>query len=217
MENVFEISGAKFFLPNNDIDSIQFCMRSKLVYWDILALYQIDKYLPDNSTILDIGANIGSHSIYWSRERNAKKVYAFEPLDTTYDILTKNIELNNLEDTITSYNFGLYNKETNARILYFWKENLGGTSFIPDGNGGFKLKTLDSLDIKEKIDLIKIDVEGAEVQTIEGALETIKANKPVLVIETFTHKDEVENLILPIGYELVETIRKNEDYIYAIK
>ena len=217
MENIFDISGAKFFLPNNDIDSIQFCMRNERIYWDLSALHLINKYLPDNSTILDIGANIGSHSIYWAKERCAKKVYAFEPLNTTYDILTENIKLNSLENIVIPHNFGLYNKETNARILYFWKENLGGTSFIPDENGDFKLITLDSLDIKDKIDLIKIDVEGAEIQTLEGALETINANKPVIVIESFTHKEEVENVIFPLGYELVETIRENEDYIYAIK
>ena len=217
MENIFEIAGAKFFLPNHNIDSIQFCMSQKMVYWDILALYIIDKYIPEHSTILDIGANIGSHSVYWSKERKARKVYAFEPLDTTYKILTTNIQLNCLEETIIHSQYGLYNRETNARILHYWENNIGGTSFAPDDNGLFKLKTLDSLNIQDKIDLIKIDVEGLEVETLEGALETIKANKPVLVIESFTHKEEVENILFPIGYELTETIREGEDYIYTVK
>ena len=61
-------------------------------YWDMRAHNLINKYLGDNATIIDIGANIGSHSIYWALTRSAKKVYAFEPLNETYEILKTNID-----------------------------------------------------------------------------------------------------------------------------
>ena len=81
--------------------------------------------------------------------------------------------------------------------------------------GDFYLKTLDSLELPdEKIDLIKIDVEGAEVKTLEGAINTIKKHKPMIVIESFNNKNTVESMLFPLGYKLVETIRENEDYIY---
>ena len=67
---------------------------------------------------------------------------------------------------------------------------------------------------KEKIDLIKIHEQRHEIETLEGARETIYKQKPVIVIESFNKKDEVDNFLIPMGYELVDTIRKGEDYIY---
>lgn len=215
MENIFNIANARFYLPNHEKDSIQRSMEITKMFWDMKAHNLINKYLTNNATIIDIGANIGSHSIYWGLMRSAKKVYAFEPFNETYGILKTNIELNNLQEVIIPNNFGLYSYETNARIMFYWEENLGGTSFTPDPKGGFYLKTLDSLALPdEKIDLIKIDVEGAEVKTLEGAINTIKKHKPIIVIESFKNKNSVEEILFPIGYKLIETIRENEDYIY---
>ncbi len=217
MENVFEIKNSKLYLPDHETDSLQICIRGLNNYWDYPALEMIDKYISDGATIVDMGANLGNHSVYWGVERNAKRVYAFEPFDRMYKVLTRNIELNNLEDIVIPYNVGLYNVETKADVMLVWEQNLGGTTFRPDENGPYKLVTFDSLNIEDKIDLIKIDVESLEIQAIEGAIESIKKNLPVIVVEIHSDKNRVEELLFPLGYKLVETIRENEDYIYAVE
>jgi len=213
--NIAQIRNARFYLPDYPTDCIQTHIVDTNNYWDIQALDIIDKYLEKNAVILDIGANIGNHSLYWTLEKGAKKVYAFEPLTGTYEILLKNIELNNLQDKIIPYNFGLFDEETKAKVGVFNKSNIGGTSFVKSEDGNFRLVTLDSLDIQDKIDLIKIDVEGAEVEVLFGGIETIKKNKPPIVIETFTRKSQIDIIFKELGYKHTETIRKDADYIYT--
>lgn len=212
--SITQIRNARFWLPNYPRDIIQKIMVDTSNYWDTYALNFINIFLKENATILDIGANIGSHSIYWAIERNATKVYSFEPLPSTFEILKKNIELNKLEDKIIPYNFGLSDKKSKAMLQTYDHTNIGSASFIKDKNGIFELKTLDSLKIKDKIDLIKIDVEGAEVEVLQGAKKTILKNKPTIVIESFHNKDKVDEILNSLGYLQTLTIREGEDFIY---
>ena len=211
---VFFIQKAKFYLPNYPQDCISSSIVASRTYWDTKALRMIDKYLSDDAVILDIGANVGSHTLYWALERNAKKIYSFEPFNDTFSILSANIELNNLEDRVTAYNVGLSDCECRTRVALFSPINVGGTSFKKDNLGGYEFRALDSFEINEHIDLIKIDVEDAEVDVLNGAKETIKKNNPIIVLETYNHKSEVDNILHELGYEQVDTIREGEDYIY---
>ena len=216
-DKIFNIKKAKFYLPHYPKDCISNIMVNSDDYWDNWsggALAIIDKYLSDNAVILDIGANIGSHTVYWALERFAHKIYAFEPLLDTFNILKTNIELNQINDRVNIYNVGLSDEDCNGTVAMYNEMNIGGTSFRKAEDGEAKFCPLDSIVISEKIDLIKIDVEGAEVRVLEGAKKTIVKNKPVIVIETFNHKDEVDNFMQSISYELVDTIRQGEDYIY---
>ena len=216
-DKIFNIRNAKFYLPNYPEDCISQCIVGGKNYWDRVALELIDKYLSDNSVILDIGANVGSHTLYWAIERKAKKVYSFEPFTQTFEILKTNINLNNLNDTVTISNKGLSNESCHAKVKSFWQKNIGGTSFIKDAEGDYEFVSLDSLKIPEKIDLIKIDVEGHEMDVLEGAIQTIFNNKPIIVIETFDKKELVMNFLGSLGYVLVDTIREGEDYIFKYK
>ena len=209
-DSVIQIRNARFWLPNYPEDCIQNCMVTVNNYWDKSALDIINQYLPDNAVILDIG----SHSVYWAIERNAKKVYAFEPLKSTYEILARNIKLNSLNKTVIPYNIGFYSEKTNAVVRCYNLQNIGNTSFLPKSDGRFKLITLDSMSFNEKIDLIKIDVEGAEVEVLNGGIKTINKHKPVIVIETYNHKSEVDEILQKSGYTQIDTIRDGEDYIY---
>ena len=214
---IFDIKKAKFYLPHYKTDSISNTMVKSEDYWDNWsggALAIIDKYLSENAVILDIGANVGSHTVYWALERSARKIYSFEPLLDTFNILKTNIKLNNLSDRVDIYNIGLSDEVCNGTIESYNSYNIGGTSFRKTENGESKFCPLDSIEIPEKIDLIKIDVEGAEVRVLDGAKNTIIKNKPVIVIETFNHKEEVDNFMQSISYEFADIIRPGEDYIY---
>lgn len=213
----YNIRNAFFYLPNADKDCIQSIIRNSKNYWDMMAHDIINKYLKDNATILDIGANIGSHTLYWAIERNAKKIYSFEPYDAVFEILNTNIKLNSLQDKVVLHNIGLSDEICNASIDSIPEANLGSIKVHKRPNGVVQLKTLDSLKIKDKINLIKIDVEGHEVEVLKGGLKTIEKSRPLLVIESFNRRAEVESVIFPMGYELIDVIREGEDYVYRCK
>ena len=82
-----------FYLPNYPKDVIQRLIVDGNQYWDLHTLYKLDEYMPEDAVVCDIGANVGSHSLYWAVERGAKKVYAFEPIKETFEILKKNIKI----------------------------------------------------------------------------------------------------------------------------
>ena len=214
---IYEIGKSKFCLPMKTTDLIQSCIYNGKIYWDISLLEKADKYLKEGAFVLDIGSNIGNHTLYWANERNARKVYAFEPYPYSYKILEKNVKINNLEDRVKIFPFGISDVETKGSVIGFCPTNIGGTGFENDKNGDFDFKPLDSLNIQEKIDLIKIDVEGAELNVLNGGMETIKKNLPIIIIETFSNKDKIEEMLFPLGYELVDDNRAMCDYIYGCR
>lgn len=134
-------------------------------------------------SVLDIGANIGNHSIFFADF--FKKVYSFEPHPLTYKLLAfntapyKNIEI---------FNFGLGDK--NKKInLYSKIDNIGASTSNHKNNHSkqkniIQIKALDKCKLKLKnIGLIKIDVEGMEINVLNGAINLIKDQKPIIVLE----------------------------------
>ena len=152
-----------------------------------------------NWVMIDIGANVGTYSLACTAA-GAKKIYSIEP-GNTFEKLNNNVKLNNLEKIISTFNFGIANFEGNMR-WYEELSNIGNAHLVKDItdidlsktntllNNKFmevKVKKLTSF-IKEnninKIDLIKIDVEGMENEILESIEEIIKFQKPIFLIET---------------------------------
>jgi len=138
-------------------------------------------HLPEGD-IVDAGANIGNHSIFFSKILK-RTVWAFEPNKIVYDDLIKNFTLNNLE-TKNVYNKALGETTGHCNINIVDESNLGSTSVELSVSGKIEMVALDKV-IPEniKIALIKIDVEGFEFDVLKGAKELILQNKPVLLIE----------------------------------
>jgi len=154
--------------------------------------------LNPGNIILDVGANSGVYSIFYSKLVGDKgRVYAFEPDTSNYSLLQKNLRLNNCNNVLV-YNFALSNKESAVEMISYNPENsnlkLQGDSFkymkeISDKSetaSGIKACKLDDLEeIKNisKIDFFKIDVEGAEFLVLQGSLNTIQKHRPVIIFE----------------------------------
>ena len=116
------------------------------------------------------------------------KIYAFEPQKEVFNILKRNVELNELTNKVNIYNLALGSKTSSATIDYDGGlcNNLGMTSIKEDENGLLKIEKLDDviIDVK-KINFIKIDVEGFESDVLKGASLTIQKYKPTIWIESF--------------------------------
>lgn len=127
---------------------------------------------------VDVGAHIGTWSVALSRV--AKEVHSFEPLPASAELLRKNIALNNLSNVVVHERAVSKHPET-LSISYEKASNRAGTVL---GKGGtIDAVALDSVFPKEKIDFLKIDVEGMEYNVILGAKKLIKRCRPIIHIE----------------------------------
>ncbi len=160
---------------------------------------------------LDIGANIGNHTLFLSRVFG--EVHAFEPNPAMIARLDANIAANDASH-VRVHPFGLSDKNEFLHFAAATNKNAGSSRFVKNGaNSMQKLEVKRGDDILKtlgiaKIDFIKIDVEGFEVPALNGLAETIAAHQPAVAFE-FHPKDfepgYFENFrkALP-GYEFFE-------------
>ena len=160
-------------------------------------LQVIDQFADKSKDALDVGVYRGVYSFKLSKY--FKNIHAFEPNPLLYPYLHKNLK--KIIKNISLYNVGLSDKNGEVslklptRTKSLFKNNieelfrLGAASLHP--NKTFKnfkslpvkIKKLDDINFENKIKFMKIDVEGHEIEVINGAKETIKKNKPVMLIE----------------------------------
>jgi len=179
----------------------------------------LQDFLKAGDTFVDVGANIGWLSLIGAQKATKNgKVYAFEPVPSTFDILKSNKEINNFTQ-ITLKQFALGNKEENVTI-YPEKENRGGASILnhQSENGvEIEVKTLDSLNLKTAINVIKIDVEGFELDVLKGGINSIKKDKPKLIIEHSIERNntaeqyEIYNWILDLGIYKIYKLKNGKE------
>ena len=149
------------------------------------------KIITPGMNVLDVGAFIGTHTLAFSAFVGQQgKVYSFEPRKEIYAVLLENISLNNLKNVIPS-NIGLAEKEG---ILYLesldisQNTNFGSLAIDSDMSSStnytypVNIFTIDHLNI-EKIDLIKLDVEGMESRVLDGSIAIILRDQPIIFCE----------------------------------
>lgn len=181
----------------------------------------IKKELKVGDTFVDIGANIGQHSLFASRlVGESGKVISFEPIFRLYNQLKKSVHINNFEN-IKLYNVACGKEEKDSDI-FFMKNNYGGSSILAndrtDGTEKIKIIRGDNILKKEdKINFIKIDVEGYEYYALKGIEDTISKHKPKILIEftpsfyeksDATHSKKIISFLLSYGYKIFD-LEKN--------
>lgn len=159
-------------------------------------------------TVLDIGANIGTHTIFYAK--HATQVLAFEPNKIAFDCLSYNLRNH---PNCKLYNNAVANHTGKIDIIP-QGDNYGAVYTVPGTS--VSCLSIDSLEL-ESCDYMKIDVEGDEVAVLLGATETIHKYRPVMCIECNEHTlirkgmtgDYLEKCIHNLGY--TTSIRKPQD------
>ena len=146
--------------------------------------------------ILDVGAHVGSHSVMYSKSIPNCEILSFEPQSVLHDILSKNICDNDIRNC-TIYNNAVghksmqtnmiksFNQDGKDYLIEYSNANCGlnyGAIGLGEGGENVNMITIDSLDLKQ-CDYIKIDVEGAEILVLMGALNTINRFHPMIFFE----------------------------------
>ncbi|MXN66872.1 FkbM family methyltransferase [Stappia sp. GBMRC 2046] len=202
-------------LPNLFEDEIQKIIYTTRKFYEQDILERLEEYVPKDALILDIGANIGNHALFWVQKSPERKVVCFEPVSSTFEILVKNIEANNKTAQISAQKFGVSDKPSRARIESFKSSNIGATKLQHDESGDLSLISIDGFISEEnKIGMLKIDTEGFEVEVLKGADKTIEMHKPIIFVETFANKFHETNRILKgHGYTLREEF-PSDNFLY---
>lgn len=150
----------------------------------------MSKVFPVGGRFLDIGANVGNHSLFFAKYMKAEYVLPFEVNPRVIDLLRTNIMINGLGAVcnLDQLGIGLHNENVNDAGIRFRERNIGGAR-VQLGEGDLQLRKGDDV-IDEPFDLVKIDVEGAEINVLEGLTRFIKAYRPHLFVEVEVTNDE---------------------------
>jgi FkbM family methyltransferase len=160
--------------------------------------------LPPGGVMLDVGANIGNHAVYLSDLFD--EVHCFEPSPKIAARLSGNVRLNGLSN-VHVHRVGLGAAEA---LLPFEEvaENLGLSRFDPNGEGPRLAITIGDKWVSdrglERVDFIKIDVEGFELEVLKGLRQTIERFSPVIAFEYFGREPWDAFLDLLPGYQIQE-------------
>ena len=161
-------------------------------------------YLEPGMTFVDVGANIGSHTIHGARlVTSSGRVFSFEADPDTFELLRKNLSLNAIK------NVKLYNQcvaDKDGTVTFNISANSARSSMVRKGASQKTLpaNTLDNLlRIRTPVDFLKIDVEGAEYLVLRGARQLFETGPPgVVVIEMSSCQEEIKEFLLAHGYKL---------------
>jgi FkbM family methyltransferase len=144
----------------------------------------------EGDTAIDFGANLGYHTITLSSfVGNYGKVYSFEPQRIIFQQLNCNVFINGL-DNVYTYNLAVGEKESDVFInspdfhnIYPMYTNIGNTSINTDKVGSLVRQiSLDSLNLP-KLNFIKMDVQGSELNILKGGKNTIEKHRPYMFME----------------------------------
>ncbi len=145
------------------------------------------KLIKKGDVVIDGGANQGVFTLAFAKKvEKSGKVFAIEPFKYCIDIINNNSRLNNLNN-IKTLNYCLFNKEQTMKIDY--TKGIGSASIVRKfGNKTKFVRTIVLDNIKKKynlkkINLIKLDIEGAEIAALNGAKNILKNDKPVISVE----------------------------------
>jgi FkbM family methyltransferase len=177
------------------------------------------KLITHDSVIIDGGSNQGIFSLAFASFSKNIKVFAIEPFQYCHEILNKNIKINKfknikiikniLSNKIAKYNLDYSNDVSTASIIHDW----GGHKILK-----IKSTTIDSIKEKfklEKIDIIKLDVEGAEILAIKGASKTILQCRPIIVLECNMSQFSQISFLKNLGYKTY--LFNNNGFLVKIK
>lgn len=204
MDKLKKVVKIEVFLKDK---TFYFILKSHYLMWDtILGMkqilhtnqYNVSEKNMRNKIVIDAGSYMGDFSLL-AVYMGAKKVYAFEPVPNTANVLEENIKLNKMQNKIIIVRKALGN-ENNSENISFAGGVDGGAKIgeeIREKSERIEIMKLDDFVAKNKIkriDFIKMDVEGFEDKLLIGASKTIKKFKPVLSLSAYHKRDDKERL-----------------------
>jgi len=169
-------------------------------YWEFWVTQAIARHLKPGMVCADVGSNVGYYTLLMAALVGEKgRVHSFDILSTNCVLLRRSAEINGFRETVSVHAHGIADREGDAPIRVptsSWDgsghfasaaltEVMGGETNTSEAYqpGIVPVRPLDAIDFGERLDFVKIDVEGAEPLVWKGAVETFRRYNPVMCME----------------------------------
>jgi FkbM family methyltransferase len=225
-ERTYSINGFKVILRKGSNDFSMFCLPREE---EIVNSVKLNA----NETFVDVGANVGAYTLKIASDYKSKgiKVIAIEAHPANYKALCKNIDINKFTNVYpinkaVSDHKGIvtmYERKFLKRIQPEWytiHETISGHQLDKRYSIEVESDTLDAILDNYKVDFIKIDIEGAEVEALKGATNTLDRLRKIIVEIHENNFDKVKHILEDHNFEIeiiTNKIEKSEGFVVGTK
>ncbi|RRW20048.1 FkbM family methyltransferase [Stutzerimonas stutzeri] len=202
------------YLPNAEVDYIQKKISTEIQPYELEMLQDIQANVSAGDLVLDVGANIGNHTLYLAAIAECK-VISFEPNASLIEALRRSVQINQLSERVTLMPYGVGHTAGRGHFAALMEENLGGQS-IEIGEGDIRIVALDELELPGRVRLIKVDVEGMELPVLQGAAGLIEKDRPLVYVECMNadHYKCISNWMESHGYVYWDTFNATPTHLF---
>jgi FkbM family methyltransferase len=208
MSKTVQIYGRTFTVSGSEGDDYYLCLPEEGDVTDSV-MAAIQAHVKAAAVCLDVGANIGLYSLGLSALAPEGRVYAFEPSPATFGHLQSNLEANGAANVVAS---NLAVSDSTGTVVFHDFSFFSAGSFSSDeasllssesyGSQSFEAATTTVDEFVadhglDRVDLVKVDVEGAELSVLAGAEKTLATYRPVTVLEFNTFGFTIHQSLLP--------------------
>jgi FkbM family methyltransferase len=213
---IVTVDDLQFAINPNDIDIVSQTVLSGKP-WEPYLLDVFARYVKEGDVVLDIGANIGFHTVNLAKLAGASgQVLAFEPQEYLCPQIQRSVSLNNMTDRVVVYQNAVGDVERYVPIEFVHPHHMGKTGRVRifEGTAQAYMITIDQLQLP-KVDFMKIDVETFEALVIQGAMDTIRRCNPIIVYEWFSESTSplINELLVSLGYTITKAPGSESDWI----
>ena len=174
----------RFHLPN-PLDPVQKTILQQRAFHERGMLEDVGSSLPEDALVVDVGAHIGNHTLFFSAILGARTL-AIEPNPAALAVLRANIETNGMNKLVEILPAALGAVAGEGTIVSGDPSNTGAARIEIGDAGDIPVMRLDDIVGDHHVHLIKIDVNGMEADVLCGAAETIARCRPKLLVNAAT-------------------------------
>ena len=204
----------RILLPYAATDYIQKKLATDRTPYEQEMLEDIRDRVSPGSLVLDIGANIGNHTLYLAAVAGCR-VESFEPNPELCAALRESIALNDLSDRVHLHETGLGRAAGTARFGVNTPNNLGA-QYLTLGEGDLRVSALDSFAFGHPVEVIKLDVEGMEIDVLEGGRRLLARDRPLVYVECATeaHYRRIARWMVALNYIYWDTFNATPTHLF---
>lgn len=182
-------------------------------------LAALSEYVQPGELVVDAGANIGNHTLFFAGVLGCR-VASFEPGETALRLLQHNILANGLGSLVEVWPYAVAQEAGQFSPDGFdavEKLGLGALTLRADADGGMRGMPLDAAAFGQPVKLIKIDVEGMEIEVLRGAERILLRDRPVICVEC----DDLERFnrmfdyLLGLGFLAIESYNYTATHVFV--
>ncbi|MBS4164540.1 Uncharacterized protein PRO82_001870 [Candidatus Protochlamydia amoebophila] len=211
---IYRVYNRDLFLLDENNDRIKNHTIKQGANWEEHFYSQFQKYVKPDTIAIDVGAHIGTHTLALSKLVGEKgKVYAFEPQAKIFCELAINMYLNNCHQVELFHKALGVKEDWKAMRILKEEDEMVSSPFYLDNKNKVQIVELDNFHL-HNISLIKINVEGFEMEILAGGWETIQRNKPVMIIK-ISNNEQKQNKIQTIeNFGYASSNLSGNDYLF---